>query len=78
MELFTVETHRVKDNNNGTFYYELIPTNTELKDLLLHGHDDEIVGTIEETIATETVEHRVEMFEVLEMIYPDIALNYYL
>ena len=78
MEQFLVETHRVRNNNDGTVYYELTPTNIELKDMLLHGHDDLIVGTIEGTIATETIIHRVEMFDVLETYYPDIAANYYL
>lgn len=78
MEQFNVEIHRIVDNNNGTFYYELSPTNLALKDFLLYGHDDLIVGTIEETIATETIIHRVEMFEVLQTYYPDIAVNYYL
>ena len=78
MEQFNVEIHRIVDNKDGTFYYELSPINIELKDILLHGHDDIIVGTIEETLASEIAEHKIEMFEVLQMLYPTIAVNYYL
>ena len=78
MEQFNVEIHRIVDNKNGTFYYELSPTNIELKDILLHGHDDIIVGTIEETMVTEIAVHKIEMFNVLEMLHPEIAINYYL
>ena len=35
MEQFNVEIHRTVDNKDGTFYYELSPTNIELKDMLL-------------------------------------------
>ena len=78
MEQFNVEIHRIVDNKNGTFYYELSPTNIELKDMLLYGHDDIIVGTIEETMVTEIAIHKIEMFEVLQTYYPEIAINYYL
>ena len=78
MEQFNVEIHRTVDNKDGTFYYELSPTNIELKDILLCGHDDEIVGTIEETMVTEIEVHKIEMFEVLQMLHPTIAINYYL
>ena len=78
MEQFNVEIHRIVDNKDGTFYYELSPTNIELKDMLLHGHDDIIVGTIEETMVTEIAEHKIEMFNVLQTYYPEIAINYYL
>ena len=78
MEQFNVEIHRIVDNNNGTFYYELVPTNLALKDLLLYGHDDTIVGTIEETISNEIIVHKAEIFNVLQTYYPEIALNYYL
>ena len=78
MEQFLVETHRIEDYGNGTFYYELTPTNLALKGVLLHGHTDVITGTIEETLATEIAEHKVEMFEVLQSNYPSIASNYYL
>ncbi len=78
MEQFNVEVHRIVDNKDGSFYYELSPTNIELKDILLHGHDDIIVGTIEETLTSEIAEHKIEMFEVLETYFPTIAINYYL
>jgi hypothetical protein len=78
MEQFNVEIHRIVDNNNGTFYYELSPTNLALKDFLLYGHDDVIVGTIAETVAVEIETHKSEMFDVLQTYYPDIAINYYL
>ena len=78
MEQFNVEIHRIVDNNNGTFYYELSPTNLALKDFLLYGHDDLIVGTIAETIAVEIENNKSEMFNVLETYYPEIAVNYYL
>ncbi|CAB4151132.1 hypothetical protein UFOVP600_2 [uncultured Caudovirales phage] len=78
MEQFNVEIHRIVDNKNATFYYELSPINIELKDILLHGHDDIIVGTIEETLASEIAEHKIEMFNVLQTYYPTIAVNYYL
>ena len=78
MEQFNVEIHRIVDNNNGTFYYELSPTNLALKDFLLYGHDDVIVGTIAETVAIEIENHKSEMFNVLQTYYPDIAANYYL
>jgi hypothetical protein len=78
MEQFNVEIHRIEDYGDGTFYYELVPTNLALKGLLLHGHTDIIAGTIEETIVTEMAIHRVEMFYVLQMLHPEIAINYYL
>ena len=78
MEQFQVETSRIVDYGNGFFYYELIPTNLGLKNVLVCGHDDEIVGTIEETMITEMAIHRVEMFDVLQMLRPEIAINYYL
>ncbi len=78
MEKFNIETSRVVDYGNGFFYYELVPTNLELKDVLVCGHDAEIVGTLEETIISEMAIHRVEMFEVLQMLHPEIATNYYL
>ena len=78
MEQFNVEIHRTVDNKDGTFYYELSPTNVELKDILLCGHDDTIVGTIAETMITEIAVHKIEMFEVLQMLHPTIASNYYL
>jgi hypothetical protein len=78
MEQFLVETNRVIDYGNGFFYYELVPTNLGLKNVLICGHDDEIVGTIEETLASEIAEHKIEMFEVLQMLHPTIASNYYL
>jgi hypothetical protein len=78
MEQFNVEVHRIVDNNNGTFYYELSPTNLALKDLLLYGHDDIIVVTIAETVDGEIEVHKSEMFNVLETYYPDISVNYYL
>jgi len=78
MEQFNVEIHRIVDNHNGTFYYELSPTNLALKDLLLFGHDELIVGTIEATIIAEIEIHKPEIFEILEIYYPTIALNYYL
>lgn len=78
MEQFNVEVHRIVDNNNGTFYYELSPTNLALKDLLLYGHDDTIVGTIEETLVSEIEIHKSEMFNVLQTYYPEISVNYYL
>lgn len=78
MEQFNVEIHRIVDNNDGTFYYELSPTNLPLKDFLLYGHDDVIVGTIAETVATEIETHKSEMFNVLQTYYPTIAVNYYL
>jgi len=78
MEQFLVEIHRMEDYGNGTFYYELVPTNIALKGLLLHGHTDAIIGTIEETLASEIAEHKAEMFDVLQNNYPTIASNYYL
>ena len=78
MEQFQVETSRIVDYGNGLFYYELIPTNLGLKNVLVCGHDDEIVGTIEETMITEMAIHRVEMFDILQMLHPEIAINYYL
>ena len=78
MEQFNVEIHRTVDNRDGTFYYELSPTNIELKDMLLYGHNDIIVGTIEETMVTEIAVHKIEMFDVLQMLHPTIAINYYL
>jgi hypothetical protein len=78
MEQFNVETSRIVDYGNGFFYYELIPTNVGLKNVLVCGHDDEIVGTIEETMITEMAIQRVEMFDVLQMLHPEIAINYYL
>ena len=78
MEQFNLEIHRIVDNNNGTFYYELSPTNLALKDLLLYGHDDTIVGTIEETLVSEIEIHKPEIFNVLQTYYPEIAVNYYL
>lgn len=78
MEKFNVEIHRIVDNNNGTFYYELSPTNLDLKDLLLYGHDDIIVGSVEESIVSEIENHKSEMFDVLQNYYPSIAINYYL
>lgn len=78
MEQFQVETNRVVDYGNGFFYYELVPTNLGLKNVLICGHDDEIVGTIEETMITEIAVHRIEMFNVLEMLHPEISINYYL
>lgn len=78
MEQFNVETNRVVDYGNGFFYYELIPTNLELKNVLVCGHDEETIGTIEETIVTEMAIHRIEMFNVLEMLHPEISINYYL
>ena len=50
MEQFQVETSRMVDYGNGFFYYELVPTNLGLKNVLICGHDEEILGTIEETI----------------------------
>lgn len=78
MEQFNVEVHRVVDNGDGTFYYELSPTNLEIKEYLLHGHDGVIDGTIESTIASEMSNHRIEMFGVLEQFFPDKSINYYL
>ena len=78
MEQFQVETSRIVDYGNGFFYYELIPTNVGLKNVLVCGHDDEIVGTIEETIASEIPIHKIEIFNVLQTYYPEIAINYYL
>ena len=78
MEQFQVETNRVLDYGNGFFYYELEPTNLGLKNVLICGQDEEIVGTIEETIITEMAIHRIEMFNVLEMLHPEISINYYL
>jgi hypothetical protein len=78
MEQFNVEIHRIVDNNDGTFYYELSPTNLALKDFLLYGHDDIIIGTITETLVSEIEIHKSEMFDVLQTYYPDIAANYYL
>lgn len=78
MEKFNIETSRVVDYGNGFLYYELVPTNLELKDVLVCGHDSEIVGTIEETMITKIAIHKVEMFDVLQMLHPEIAINYYL
>lgn len=78
MEQFNLEIHRIVDNNNGTFYYELSPTNLALKDLLLYGHDELIVETIEETLVSEIEIHKPEIFNVLQTYYPEIAINYYL
>ena len=69
MDQFNVEIHRTVDYGNGTFYYELSPTNLALKDLLLKGCEGEEI---------ETINNRIEMFNVLETYYPDIAINYYL
>jgi hypothetical protein len=69
MEQFNIEIHRTVDNKDGTFYYELSPTNIELKDILLKGC---------EGIEIETINNRIEMFNVLEMLHPEIAINYYL
>jgi len=69
MEQFNVEIHRIVDNHNGTFYYELSPTNLALKDLLLKGC---------EGVEVETTNNRIEMFEILQTYYPSIAVNYYL
>ena len=78
MEQFQVETSRIVDYGNGFFYYELVPTNIGLKNVLICGHDGIIVGTIEETIITEMAIHKIEMFNVLEMLHPEISSNYYL
>ena len=78
MEQFNIKVSRTVDYENGYFYYELIPTNLGLKDVLVCGHDGEIVGTIEETMITKIAIHRAEMFEVLQILHPDIASNYYL
>lgn len=78
MEQFQVEINRIVDYGNGFFYYELVPTNLGLKNVLICGHDEETIGTIEETIVTEMAIHRVEMFNVLQMLHPEIAINYYL
>ena len=78
MEQFNVETNRVVDYGNGFFYYELVPTNLGLKNVLICGHDEKTIGTIEETIITEMAIHRIEMFKVLQMLHPTIASNYYL
>lgn len=78
MEQFNVETHRIDDYGDGTFYYELTPINLELKGLLLFGHTDLIVGTIEETLIIEINDHKAEIFEALQNNYADIAANYYL
>ena len=78
MEQFNVEIHRIEDYGDGTFYYELVPTNLALKGLLLHGHTDIVAGTIEETLISEISEHKEEMFYVLQSNYPEIAINYYL
>ncbi len=78
MEQFLIETRRFIDNGDGTLYYELTPINTNLKDLLLYGNECEIVGTIEETLSSEIIIHRPEMFEFLQTYYPEIAINYYL
>ena len=78
MEQFNVETNRVVDYGNGFFYYELVPTNLGLKNVLICGHDEEIIGTMEETIVTKMAIHRIEMFNVLEMLHPEISINYYL
>ena len=69
MEQFNVEIHRIVDNHNGTFYYELSPTNLALKDLLLKGCEG---GEV------ETTNNRIEMFEILQTYYPEMAVNYYL
>ena len=78
MEQFQVETNRVVDYGHGFFYYELVPANLGLKNVLICGHDDTIVGTIAETMVTEIEVHKIEMFEVLQMLHPEIAVNYYL
>lgn len=69
MEQFNVEIHRTVDNKDGTFYYELSPTNIELKDILLKGC---------EGVEIETINNRIEMFEFLQTYYPTISINYYL
>ena len=78
MEQFDIKINRIVDYGNGSFYYELIPTNLGLKDVLVSGNDAEIVGTIEETMVIKIAIHRVEMFEVLQILHPEIAINYYL
>ena len=78
MEQFDIKISRIVDYENGYFYYELIPTNLGLKDVLVCGNDDVIVGTIEETIVTKIAIHRAEMFEVLQILHPEIAINYFL
>ena len=69
MEQFNIEIHRTVDNKDGSFYYELSPTNIELKDILLKGCEGEEI---------ETINNRIEMFNVIQTYYPTIASNYYL
>ena len=78
MEQFNIEICRLEALGDGTVYYELKPTNTELQDLLLHGQETQIVNTIVDTIEMKTNDNRIEMFEALRTSFPDVAANYYL
>lgn len=78
MEQFNIILNTYRNNNDGTIYCEFIPSNAELKDLLLNGNDIPIIGSVEETIQKDTLNAKSSMFEVLKLLYPEIAINYYL
>lgn len=78
MEQFNIILNTYRDNNDGTIYCEFVPSNVELKNLILNGSTITILGSVEETIQNETLVAKSNMFEVLQLLYPNIAINYFL
>lgn len=78
MEQFNIALNTYRDNNDGTVYCEFVPSNIELKNLLLNGNDIPLVGSVEETIQESTLNIKSDMFEILQLLYPNIAINYFL
>lgn len=78
MEQFNIALNTYRDNNDGTVYCEFVPSNIGLKNLLLNGNDIPLVGSVEETIQESTLNIKSDMFEILQLLYPEIAINYFL
>lgn len=78
MEQFNIILNTYRDNNDGTIYCEFVPSNVELKNLILNGSTITILGSVEETIQNETLGTKSNMFEILQLLYPEISVNYFL